>query len=399
MSVRLSRRIQAIRPSAIREILKVTERPDVISFAGGLPAPEAFPIADIARAHAEVLATQGAAALQYGPTEGFAPLRDLIAQRAARRGLAVRREGVLITSGSQQGLDLVAKALLDPGDTVIVEEPTYLAALQTFSTYEANFAVVGSDEQGMRTDEVEQILRSTRARLIYLVANFQNPAGTTLSLQRRAHLARLSAEHGVMLLDDDPYGELRYGGVELPSLAALDPRASVITLGSFSKTLAPGLRLGWALGDERTVRALTVAKQAADLHTATLAQRAVAQLFSFFDYEAHLRKLRALYGERCAAMLAALDRHLPPGAQWTRPDGGLFVWLKLPGGLDAEQLLHDCMRERVAFVPGAPFFAHTPQRDTLRLNFSNRPPEMIAEGIARLGECVQRRLEGRVHVA
>jgi 2-aminoadipate transaminase len=392
MQVQLARRMSQVQASAIREILKVTERPDVLSFAGGLPAPEAFPVEAMARAHADVFAREGAAALQYGPTEGHSPLRAWVAQRMTSRGLRATPEQVLITAGSQQGIDLVGKTLLDPGDLVAVEAPSYLAALQSFSTYEARFAVVGSDEHGMRVDELEALLRHARVKLIYAVPTFQNPRGTTLSLERRERLARLAREHGVTVLEDDPYGELRYRGQPLPPVAGLDKRAPVIHLGSFSKTLAPGLRLGYAVADERTIRALTIAKQAADLHSGQLAQIATARLLSTFDYDAHLAKLCALYGARLDAMLAAVARSLPRGSTWTEPEGGLFVWAKLPAGFDAQDLLQQAMLERVAFVPGAPFYPRDPERSTLRLNFSNRPPELIAEGIARLGACAQRLL-------
>jgi 2-aminoadipate transaminase len=388
----LAKRMSGVHASAIREILKVTERPDVLSFAGGLPAPEAFPVAAIARAHADVLANDAAAALQYGPTEGYGPLRAWVAERMTRRGRPACAEQVLITAGSQQGIDLVGKALIDPGDTVVVEAPSYLAALQSFSTCEARFATVPSDDEGMCTDALERVLREERPRLVYLVPNFQNPCGTTLPLERRLRIARLAAEYQVTVLEDDPYGELRYHGLALPPIAGLVPGAPVIHLGSFSKTLAPGLRLGYAVADESFIRALTIAKQAADLHTGSLSQRAVARLFEIFDYEAHLRRLRQLYGERLEAMLASLERSFPPGSVWTRPEGGLFVWVRLPRGLDAQALLADAMRERVAFVPGAPFYPAEPCKQTLRLNFSNRPPALIAEGMARLGACVSARL-------
>jgi 2-aminoadipate transaminase len=396
MQVQLARRMGNVQASAIREILKVTERPDVLSFAGGLPAPEAFPVEAMARAHAEVLARDGAAALQYGPTEGAMPLRAWVAERMTHKGLPASVEQVLITTGSQQGLDLVGKTLLDPGDLVAVEAPSYLAALQSFSTYEARFAVVGSDEHGMRVDELEALLRHARVKMIYVVPNFQNPRGTTLSLERREKLVRLARQHNVTVLEDDPYAELRYRGEVLPPVAGLDPRAPVIHLGSFSKTLAPGLRLGYAIADERMIRALVIAKQAADLHSGQLSQLAAARLLTTFDFEGHLRKLRALYGERCAAMVAAVARHLPCGSTWTEPEGGLFVWAQLPDSVDAQDLLASAMLERVAFVPGAPFYPRDPRRSTLRLNFSNRPPELIAEGIARLGACAERMLhDGR----
>jgi 2-aminoadipate transaminase len=383
-----------IQPSAIREILKVTERPEVLSFAGGLPAPEAFPVAELQRAHAEVLAADGAAALQYATTEGHAPLRAWIAARMARRGMRVEPEQVLITAGSQQGIDLVAKVLLDPGDTVVVENPSYLAALQAFQAYEARLAVVGSDEEGMRVDELERLLRRRKPKLVYVVPTFQNPRGTTLSLERRARLAELSARYGVLLLEDDPYNELRYGGEPLPAIASFEERAPIVHLGTFSKTIAPGLRLGWAIAEEEVLRALTLAKQSADLHTGALAQRAVLRMLQSFDYDAHLRRICALYGERCRAMLEALARNFPSGSQWTQPQGGLFVWARLPEGIDCRELLLEAARENVAFVPGAPFFARNAQLNTLRLNFSNRSPELIAEGMARLGACAARRMAG-----
>jgi 2-aminoadipate transaminase len=381
-----------IKASAVREILKVTERPDILSFAGGLPAPEAFPVEAIARAHEEVLAREGRAALQYGTTEGYGPLREWIAARMRSRGMSAAADQVLITNGSQQGIDLVAKITLDPGDTVVVENPSYLAALQVFEGYEANIATVGSDDEGMRVDQLERCIQRSGARLVYLVPTFQNPKGTTLSLARRHELARIARQTGVLVLEDDPYSELRYAGEPLPPVAALDPRAPVVYLSTFSKTLAPGLRIGWAAGAPEIVRALTVAKQAADLHTNTLAQRAVGHLLQSFDYEGHLARIRALYGERCRAMLGALASSFPSGTRWTHPDGGLFLWVGLPG-IDAEELLVDAVREKVAFVPGAPFFARAKDRSFLRLNFSNRPPAAIADGIARLGAAAARRIQ------
>jgi 2-aminoadipate transaminase len=386
--IQLAKRMSRVQASAIREILKVAEQPDVLSFAGGLPAPEAFPAQALARAHADVLAGDAAGALQYGATEGFGPLRAWVAERMTRRGVPASPEQVLITAGSQQGIDLVGKALIDPGDVVVVEAPSYLAALQCFSTYEARFEAVPSDAEGMRVDALERVLQKTRPKLIYLVPTFQNPCGTTLSLERRGRIARLAAEHGITVLEDDPYCELRYRGAALPPVVALAPDAPVIHLGSFSKTLAPGLRLGYAVAAERTVRALTIAKQAADLHTSSLSQRAVARMFETFDYDAHVAGLRRLYGERLDAMIASLERSFPEGTSWTRPDGGLFVWVSLPSGIDARELLAEAVRARVAFVPGAPFYPDEPCVETLRLNFSNRPPAAISDGMARLGACV-----------
>jgi 2-aminoadipate transaminase len=392
MKLALSTRMSRVKASAIREILKVTERPDILSFAGGLPAPESFPVEAIARAHERVFAEEPAAALQYGTTEGFTPLRAWIAERLRGRGMSCTAEQVIVTSGSQQGIDLAAKILLDAGDTVIVENPSYLAALQVFSGYEARIATVGSDEHGMRTSELEHVLDQTGAKVIYVTPTFQNPKGTTLSLERRLELVRIARDRGVAVIEDEPYAELRYTGTALPPLAALDPAAPIIHLGTFSKTLAPGLRIAWAVAAQETIQALTVAKQAADLHTNTLAQRAVARMLETFDYEGHLGRIRTLYGERCRAMRAAFARSFPAGAHCTDPEGGLFLWATLPG-IDAEELLHEAVREHhVAFVPGAPFFARAPDRSSLRLNFSNRPPDAIAEGMARLGVAAARRL-------
>jgi 2-aminoadipate transaminase len=379
-----------VKASAIREILKVTERPEILSFAGGLPAPETFPIDELARAHADVFAREGAAALQYSTTEGFGPLRAWIAERMRARALTVSAEEVLITSGSQQGIDLVARVLLDPGEAVVVENPSYIAALQVFEAHDATFVTVGSDEHGMRIDQLERAIKRTRPRLIYVVPTFQNPKGTTLALERREQLARLAAEHGVAVLEDDPYGELRFSGADVPAVAALDRRSPVIYLSTFSKTLSPGLRLGWVVASAETIRAMTVAKQSCDLHTATLAQRAVARLLETFDYDAHVARICALYRERRDTMLEALERDFPTGTTWTRPDGGLFIWVGVRAGVDTGRLLTEALREGVAFVPGAPFFARSADRNYLRLNFSNRPRELIADGMKRLAAAVAR---------
>lgn len=391
----LARRAARMTASAVREILKVAERPDILSFAGGLPAPELFPVREIAAAHEEVLARDGQAALQYGLTEGHGPLREWIAHRLAARGVRADPARMVITSGSQQGIDLAAKVLLDRGDRVIVESPSYLAALQAFSGYEARMVAVGSDGEGMRVDEVERALERRGAKLIYVVPDFQNPKGSTLSMARRRALVEVAQRYHVPILEDDPYSELRFRGERLPSLAALDDGGVVIHLGTFSKTLAPGLRIGWLVASAELLRPITIAKQASDLHTASLAQRAVAKLLDRFDYDAHLGAIRAAYAARCDAMDAALARHLPDGARWQKPDGGLFIWLELPGGIAGEDLLQDALREKVAFVPGAPFFARKVRHDFARLNFSNRPPELIEEGMRRIGAAMRARLAGR----
>jgi 2-aminoadipate transaminase len=391
----VARRMSKMAASAVREILKVTERPDIISFAGGLPAPELFPVEAISQAHSDVLAREGPASLQYSTTEGWGPLREWICARMAKQGIAATPERVLITSGSQQGIDLVSKLLLDPGDTVLVEDPTYLAALQTFRGFEAQVVPVDSDDDGLRLDALEQAIRQKQPKLIYVVSNFSNPKGTTLSLERRRQLLRLAVAHHVPILEDDPYGELRYRGQAVPSLSSMDDTGHVIYLSTFSKMLAPGLRVAWATGSAEVIRTLTVAKQATDLHTGTLAQRAIARLFETFDLDGHLAKLRVAYGERCKTMLGALGKHFPKEAHWTHPEGGMFLWAELPDHIRGEDLLSDALLEKVAFVPGTSFFAGTPRSQFIRLNFSNRPPADITEGIRRLGAVLAARRAGR----
>lgn len=393
--LRLARRTSLMKASAVREILKVTERPDVLSFAGGLPAPELFPVEALAEAAARVLKDHGREALQYGTTEGVPALRAWLAAFLGSRGVAVPPERVLVTSGSQQGIDLACKVLLDPGDAIVVESPSYLAALQVFGGYEATVVPVASDDDGLVVDALEDVLRARRPKAIYLTATFQNPKGTTLSLPRRERLVALAAKHGVAIIEDEPYAELRYSGARLPTLAELGAAAGaqVIHLGTFSKVLSPGLRVAWATAPEPVLRALTVAKQAADLHTSTLVQRLVATLLETFDLEAHLAKLRAVYVERRDAMLSALERGFPKTARWTRPDGGLFLWCRLPDAVSADALLADALAEKVAFVPGRSFFAEPPEGEFIRLNFSNRPPEAIEGGVARLSRALERRMK------
>jgi 2-aminoadipate transaminase len=392
----LAARMSRIGASAVREILKVTERPEIVSFAGGLPAPEAFPVDALAQAHAEVFKEEAASALQYSTTEGHRPLREWIAARMRCHGINASTDDVLITSGSQQGIDLVSKAFLDPGDGVIVENPCYLAALQTFSGFQARLIPVGSDDEGMRVDQVERALRRERAKLIYVVPEFHNPKGTSLSAERRANLVDLSRRYGVPILEDDPYSELRYRGERRAPMASIDDQGLVIYLSTFSKTLSPGVRIGWVVASPEVIAALTVAKQATDLHTSTLTQYAVSRMLARFDYSEHLSRLCALYGARCEAMLAALDCYFPPSARWTHPEGGLFLWAELPRGVNGDELLREALAEQVAFVPGAPFFAHRPRENFIRLNFSNRPPDVIAQGIERVGRVLKRRVGAKL---
>lgn len=389
---RFARRMSNMSVSAVREILKVTERPEIISFAGGLPAPELFPVDEIARAHAQVFEEDGPAALQYSTTEGWRPLREWIAARMKQRGIAADADRVLITTGAQQAIDLVGRVFLERGDKVVVEDPSYLAALQAFSAYEATPIPVESDDEGMRVDHVEEVLAQS-PKLIYIVSEFSNPKGTTLSAQRRSRLIDLSRRYGVPILEDNPYSELRYAGVAPEPLAALDHDGMVIHVGTFSKTLSPGMRIGWLLATEPIFKQAVIAKQPADLHTSTVEQRAAARLLQDFDYDGHVRLLCQVYGERCKTMRDALERHFPAGTRWTKPDGGLFLWVELPETVSAEEMFQDALREHVAYVPGTSFFAGTPRFNFMRLNFSNQKPEMINEGIKRIGALLKRRIQ------
>ena len=392
--LRLARRVDRMPPSAVREILKVAEQPDVLSFAGGLPAPELFPTEAIAAAYSEVLANEGRAALQYSTTEGYGPLREWIAARMVKKGIRSTADDILITNGSQQGIDLVARVLLDPGDVVAVEDPSYLAALQNFGGCEAEVVPVRSDANGMDVDALAEVVARRKPKLIYVVPDFQNPTGTTLAKERRARLVEIAESNRIPLLEDGPYSELRFRGEHLAPLASYDRSGVVIHLGTFSKTLAPGMRIGWMTGPKEILRAATIAKQAADLHTGTLAQRAAAALLRRFDFDANLAMLRGHYGERCSAMMTALDKHMPAGMSWTRPDGGMFTWMALPKGLVADELFAEALREKVAFVPGTSFFAGEPRLEFLRLNYSNRSPEFIDEGMRRLGAVIRAHMHG-----
>ncbi|MFM2151761.1 MAG: hypothetical protein RL199_196 [Pseudomonadota bacterium] len=398
MTLTLAHRASSLQPSAVREILKIAERPDILSFAGGLPAPELFPVEAITKAHASVLATEAAAALQYSSTEGYLPLREWIATRLARLGIETDSDRTLITSGSQQGIDLAARVLIDPGATVAVEDPSYLAALQSMRSFGARFLPVPSDDDGMQVEWLEERAERENVRVVYLVPNFQNPRGTTLSAERRRRLVALAARLNIAIIEDDPYGELRFRGESIPPMASMDDAGVVVRLGSFSKTLVPGLRIGFATGPQHLIRAMTVAKQASDLQAGTLAQRVAVRLLESFDYDGHIATLRRTYGERRDAMLAALERHMPPEAHWTRPDGGMFVWLTLPSGMRTEDLFPAAIAEKVAFVPGSGFFAGEKKYECMRLNYTNCAPALIAEGMARLGRVVTKAIDEKWHL-
>jgi 2-aminoadipate transaminase len=387
----LSQRAQKLTSSTIREILKVTERPEIISFAGGLPAPAGFPVDVVNSAFDRVLADSGRTALQYGPTEGYAPLRAWVAQDLKRNGADVSPEEVLIVSGSQQALDMLGKLFIDPGSKALIEAPSYLGAIQSFSLFEPEYVAVPTDEGGLipegLTDE-----RVRDARFIYVLPNFQNPTGLTLSLERRRALVERCAAVNVPIIEDDPYGDLRYAGTALPGLLGLGRAAgaTVVRLGSFSKVLAPGLRLGYIAAPKVIIDKLVQIKQATDLHTSTLTQMAVYEAIKGGFLPTHLPKVRAIYQEQCGYMLDAMDRSFPKTATWTRPEGGMFIWVTLPPHIDGSELLTRAVGQNVAFVPGAPFYAGVrPLANTMRLCFVTVAEEKIRKGIAILAELIE----------
>lgn len=398
---RYAARTQGMSGSAIRELLKYTSSPDIISFGGGFPAPEVFPIEQFKEACDIVLTEMGEQALQYGPTEGYFPLRQLIANNAAKYGIVVSPSNVLITSGSQQALDLFGKIFINRGDRILVESPTYLGALQAWNAYGATYVTIPSDEDGMQTQHLEESIK-TNLKFIYVLPNFQNPTGVTLSLERRKQLIELANFNGVPIIEDDPYGQLRYEGEHLPPVVVLDDEirsketpiysGNVIYTSTFSKILAPGLRLAWVVAPEDVIKKLTQAKQGTDLHTSTFNQYIAYQVASSPFMREHIRHIREIYRERRDAMLQALQEYMPEGTRWTSPKGGLFLWVMLPEGYDTTTIFPKAILAKVAFVPGEPFHPNGGGKNTMRLNFSACRPEVINEGIKRLAKVIKESL-------
>jgi 2-aminoadipate transaminase len=380
-----SERAAQMQSSFIREILKVTQRPEIISFAGGLPSADTFPVAEMKAAFDKVLTESGKVALQYGPTDGFPPLREWIANSLSTEGSKIVPEQVLMTSGSQQALDLLGKVLIDEDSRVLVETPSYLGALQAFSVYRPQFASVATDDHGLVPASIEPVAEG--ARMLYALPNFQNPTGRSLSIERRLELVETCARLNLPLIEDDPYGALSYKGEPYPKMLNMNPDG-VIYMGSFSKVLTPGIRLGYVVAPLPLVRRLELAKQAADLHTAQLTQMVVHEVIKDGFLERHIPTIRTLYANQCQVMLDAMAECFPAGVSWTRPEGGMFIWVTLPKHIDAMKLLDQAIAARVAFVPGAPFYANEPQINTLRLSFVTVSPARIREGIAILGKLI-----------
>jgi 2-aminoadipate transaminase len=400
---RYAQRTLGIKSSAIRELLKVTQKPEIISFGGGLPAPDVFPVERFEQACQAVLSDHGPQALQYGTTEGYLPLREMIAHNLSRYGILATADNVLITSGSQQALDLIGKLLINRGDRILLEAPTYLGALQAFNVYGAQYVPVPVDEDGMNTENLDASLRMG-PKFMYILPNFQNPAGVTLSEGRRQQLILLADKYGIPIVEDDPYGQLRYEGDHIAPLVVLDrvnvrrdngfTLGNVIYLSTFSKTLAPGIRLAWIVAPEDVISKIVQLKQAADLHTSTFNQYVAYEVCHDGFLDQHVKLIRQVYRERRDAMLHALREFFPPEVTWTHPKGGLFLWVTMPEGTDSQALLKHALAENVAFVPGDSFYANNGHEGGrhMRLNFSHSQPEMIHEGIRRLSVAVKMQL-------
>lgn len=383
-----ARRAERVQPSAIREFLSLATNPDITSFAGGYPDPTLFPVAELQEIYASLLTTANTSALQYTASDGLPELRALVAERLTADGMPCSADDVLVTQGGQQGLDLTAKLFLDARDVVVTERPTFLGALIAFNPCEPEYRSVPMDDEGMDTASLEEVLRTTdRVKLVYTVPDFQNPTGRTMSLARRRHLVELAERYDVVILEDTPYRELRYEGERLPTIRSLDPNGRVVHLGSFSKILVPGLRLGWALAEPEVREKLALLKLAADTQNGTLNMRAAAAYLSGFDVDAHVADMLPTYRHKRDLMLETMAEHFPPGISWTRAEGGLFTWVTFPERLDLAAFQRDVLipRAGVILVPGAPFFAERPEGHHARMSFSGVPDERMVAGLEAMG--------------
>jgi len=381
-------RMKNIPRSFVREILKVTEDPEIISFAGGLPHPASFPVDEIERATSKVLKEEGDKVLQYSTTEGYAPLREYIAETYLKKGLKIDTDEILITNGSQQCLDLVGKVFINQNDGVLLERPTYLAAIQAFSLYEPRFKSVPLVEDGVDSVALNQILTKEDIKLFYAVTSFQNPTGITYSTQRRKEVVEVLENHNTVFVEDNPYGEIRFMGHDLPPIKSYCPDG--ILFGTFSKIISPGMRLGWVVAPSEVMDKLIIAKQASDLHSNYFTQRVVHQYLLDNEIEKHIQNIRKIYKRQRDCMVSAIEECFPPGVEMTRPEGGMFLWVTLPEGLSSLELFEIALKEKVAFVPGEAFYEEQPETNTLRLNFSNSTEEKITLGIKRLGTAIEK---------
>lgn len=387
---KFSKRAVAAKASEIREILKVTEREEIISFAGGLPAPELFPIEELKVVCDTILSNYGSQALQYSTTEGYRPLREHIAKRLQNTGIEATMEDILITAGSQQGLDLASKVFIDEGDTIICESPTYLAAINAFKNYAPKFIEVAMDDHGMQMEGLEKaLIANPNSKFIYTIPDFQNPTGRTMSIERRRQLIELANKYNVIVIEDNPYGELRFEGEMLPSIKSFDTEGRVVYMGTASKILCPGLRIGWICASPKILQKFVALKQGTDLHTNIFSQMQIAKFIESFDLESHIDKIKELYKKRCNIMIEIINKEFPENIKSTTPQGGLFLWVELPSHINARELFDKCIENNVAFVPGGAFFPNGGNENTLRLNYSNMPEDRIVEGIVRMAEVLK----------
>jgi 2-aminoadipate transaminase len=390
-----------MRRSEIRELLKVARQPNVISFAGGLPDPGTFPVKDLEEISCQILQKRKAVALQYGPTEGEPPLREEIANWLNRgENAGIKPENILITSGSQQGLDIVSKVFLDPNDIVMLELPSYIGGLQAFNAYQAQMVGIPQDNAGMRTDLLETKLTKLaktgkKPKFIYVVPDFQNPSGVTMTMARRRKLLSLAYEHKVPILEDSPYRDLRYTGEKVPSIYSLDDQGQVIVLGTLSKLLCPGLRIGWIVAPVEWMDRMVVAKQSMDLCSPTFTQLVVAEYLKRGLLSEQVEKIRRLYGRKLGTMLTALERNKPDGVKWSKPEGGLFLWIELPEATSANDLFPKAIKEKVAYVVGSAFHCNGEGQNTMRINFSYSSEQQIIEGVRRLATVLKESLKSR----
>lgn len=398
----LAERTKFMRSSAIRELLKFTQDPEIISFAGGLPAPDVFPVREVEEACCYVIQNMGKKALQYSTTEGYRPLKEYLAESMHKYGVPALPENVLLTNGSQQALDLIGRIFIDPGRFVLTGRPTYLGAIQAWRAYEAQFHTMQVDEHGMVVDEIERAYEKTVEEsgrppaFIYVLPNFHNPAGTTLPLDRRIQLAEIATKLNLPVVEDDPYGQLRYEGDDIPPICNLIPERTIY-LGTFSKIMAPGLRLGWIVAPEMLMKRFIQAKQGCDLHTGTLVQYIANDICQRGILKPHIKNIRAVYKERRDTMLEALTEFWPDECKWTDPHGGLFLWARVPESIDTDKFLREkALKEKVAYVPGVNFYPNADGgHNAMRLNFSYAPPDVIVEGTKRMGMALKKELKNK----
>lgn len=388
MEVKFAKRIDQMKGSEIREAIKLTLKPGMISFAGGLPAPEMFPVAEMKNAANHVLDEAGALAMQYATTEGYDPLREKIAARMkGKYQIETTKYQILITNGSQQGLDFSGKLFIDEGDVILFESPSYMGAFNAFKAYQPKFKEVPTDEEGMIPEELEKVLQTTdNVKMIYVIPDFQNPTGRTWSLERRKAFLKVINQYNIPVIEDNPYGELRYEGEAVPSLKSMDEKGLVIFLGSFSKILAPGYRIGWICAAPEILQKYIFIKQGADLQPSTVSQMEINRFMELYDLDAHVERIRRLYGARRKLMMDTMEQSFPAQVKYTYPKGGLFTWVELPEGMDAREILIQCVEKNVAYIPGGAFYPEGGKENTFRLNFSNMPEDKIVEGIQRIGE-------------